>query len=119
MSAHVRMFQPQFADSVIAGSKTQTVRPTPARMPKPGDKISLRVWTGKPYRSKHRLLHEAIIKTVASCSITENGVRVGPFDENPDDFARADGFDNFKEMKSWFVKTHGLPFRGIFIQWIL
>lgn len=48
---YVRMFKPQFAPLVESGKKLQTVRPTPKRMPKPGDKISLREWTGLPYRS--------------------------------------------------------------------
>ena len=114
---HVRMFKPQFAPLVEAGTKCQTVRPTPKRMPKLGDLISLRCWLDKPYRSKQRVLRESIIKTVASCEITETGVRVGPFDENPDDFARADGFRDFEAMKSWFNETHGLPFRGILLKW--
>lgn len=42
----VRMFKPQFAPMVENGTKLQTVRPRPKRMPKEGDAISLRCWTG-------------------------------------------------------------------------
>ena len=41
-SSFVRMFKPQFAGLVERGENLQTVRPIPKRMPKPGDKISLR-----------------------------------------------------------------------------
>jgi hypothetical protein len=66
------MFKPQFADLVEAGTKLQTVRPVPSRLPGPGDTISLRTWTGKPYRSKMRLLREARIKEVVSVEIQKN-----------------------------------------------
>lgn len=52
-ASFVRMFKPHFALLVESGAKAQTVRPTPKRMPKPGDRISLRCWSGAPYRSKH------------------------------------------------------------------
>ena len=42
----VKLFKPQFSPLVESGLKLQTVRPTPKRMPKPGDRISLREWTG-------------------------------------------------------------------------
>src|SRR5262245_11304591 len=34
----VRMFKPQFAPMVESGQKCQTVRPTPKRIPHPGDR---------------------------------------------------------------------------------
>lgn len=110
----VRLFQPRFASLVESGVKLQTLRKTPKRMPKVGSKISLRVWTGNPYRSKQRVLKESII------------TRVEPFDldamrlDEPakrDAFARADGFADWADMLAWFVQTHGLPFRGILIAW--
>jgi hypothetical protein len=113
-SAFVRLFKPQFAPLVESGQKCQTVRPTPRRMPNPGDKISLRTWTGKPYRSKQRVLRESVI------------VRVEPFDldamrlwpkESRHTFARADGFEGWPEMLAWFIREHGYPFVGITIHW--
>ena len=114
---HVRMFQPQFAPLVEAGTKRQTVRPTPMRMPKPGDKISLRMWTGKPYRSKQRVLREAIITEVAMVDITATGIVVNGYAEPCDAFAVADGFRDFFELRDWFKATHGLPFEGVVIKW--
>lgn len=114
---HVRMFKPQFAPLVESGEKCQTVRPTPKRMPKPGDRISLRMWTGKPYRSKQRVLRESVISEVAAVDITETGIAVNSYAEPCDDFARADGFQDFYELRDWFKATHGLPFRGVVIKW--
>lgn len=117
VQSFVRMFKPQFAALVESGAKTQTVRPTPERMPQSGDRISLRCWTGAAYRSKQRVLREAVIVGVDHCEITETGVIVNSYAEPCDDFARADGFRDFFELADWFRKTHGLPFEGVLIRW--
>lgn len=125
----VRLFKPQFAALVEAGTKTQTVRPTPKRMPKAGDRISLRCWIGKPYRSKQRVIREAIVRAVAQfeihyatpdqmtwCEMSLNGEvldSVGAFA-----FAMADGFENIEKMAEWFRVEHGLPFQGVVIYWV-
>jgi hypothetical protein len=121
------MFQPRFAGMVERGEKLQTVRPTPTpkRMPKPGDKISLRAWTGRPYRSQQRVLMESTITRVSRIKITAQG-----FDhwedegrgkrrnaDSLDAFARRDGFSDGSAMLQWFRETHGLPFTGIVIHW--
>lgn len=105
---------------VEQGTKLQTVRPTPKRIPKPGDKISLRAWNGKPYRSKQRILLESVISAVRtieidSYAVTIDGVRLHHLEK--EEFAMADGFSSVAEMTDWFRKQHGLPFRGIVIQW--
>ena len=33
------------------------------------------------------------------------------------EFAEADGFKGFMDMAEWFAKTHGLPFKGVVIEW--
>jgi hypothetical protein len=48
------MFQDRFADKVRDGRKLHTIRKT-ARC-KVGDTLSLRRWSGTPYRSKQELL---------------------------------------------------------------
>lgn len=113
----IRMFKPQFAPLVESGAKCQTVRPTPECMPKVGEPISLRAWTGLPYRSKQRVLRESVIVAVACVDVTETGVAVNSLAEPCDDFARADGFKDFHEMSEWFKAQHGLPFEGILIRW--
>lgn len=115
------MFKPQFAPLVEVGTKLQTVRPTPKRMPKPGDRISLRCWSGAPYRSKQRVLREAEIREVHHTLIDVNGVNLYARDAawapDADAFARADGFADWPAMRAWFEEAHGLPFRGIVLYW--
>ena len=117
MSHFVRMFKPRFAPLVESGQKCQTVRPVPSRMPKVGDTISLREWTGKPYRSKQRVLREEVISGVSHVDITETGVAVESCAVHCDQFALADGFKDFFELRDWFKTEHGLPFEGILIKW--
>lgn len=126
MRRFVRMFQPRFAPMVEDGTKRQTVRRVPKRVPEPGDLISLREWTGKPYRSKQRVLKEAVVERVERITITSDGiVRRSPGSHlfvisnemKLDQFAREDGFGCWRSMKRWFVDQHGLPFEGIVIYW--
>ena len=123
-SSFVRMFKPQFAGLVERGGKLQTVRPTPKRMPKPGDKISLRAWSDKPYRSKQKLLNEGIVTRVTRIEITDDGVTLLPESTvnlrvkvSSESFAVADGFSCWEEMRQWFNRQHGLPFVGVLISW--
>jgi hypothetical protein len=110
-----RMFKPQFAAMVKAGTKRQTIRPVPKRMPKVGDLESWRQWSGRPYNSPQielarvRLISVTAIKIYASHIDAWTGVGI-------EDFARADGFESFAEMAIWFQREHGLPFRGILIK---
>lgn len=118
----VRMFKPQFAGLVERGEKLQTVRPTPKRMPKTGDRISLRTWSDKPYRSKQKLLAEGIISRVVPITITAEAVLIRPTPQLTVHvprglFAVADGFSCWEEMRQWFERQHGLPFDGVLISW--
>ena len=120
MSSHVRMFKPQFAVLVESGAKCQTVRPVPRRMPKIGDTISLRAWTGKPYRSKQRVLRVAKVTAIETVEIWSDQFVIGgqaPTVAGELDFAKADGFENPKQMIDWFEAEHGLPFSGVVIKW--
>ncbi len=123
---NVTMFQPRFAALVEAGTKRQTVRPTPERMPFAGDKRSLRQWLGKPYRSKQRELMQVTLKHVLPIKIHAEFIVLGGnslFEDDASDlrclnvFAKADGFTDWPEMRDWFDLTHGLPFTGILLEW--
>jgi hypothetical protein len=125
----VRMFKPQFARLVENGLKRQTVRPTPKRMPLRGDRISLREWSDKPYRSPQRILREAVISEVVKIRIETGRIWVAgqshitkypqrsSGDQTLDSFAMADGFESWDAMEAWFQDQHGLPFEGVLIQW--
>jgi hypothetical protein len=114
------MFKPEFAPLVVSGEKCQTVRPTPKRMPSPGDRISLRMWRGKPYRSEQRVLRDAIVEAVLPVKMNAAAVTVSGYVLFGDEewaFARADGFSTPQAMFDWFNVTHGLPFEGVLIKW--
>lgn len=114
------MFKPQFAGLVRSGQKCQTVRPVPERMPKPGDSISLRMWSCKPYRSKQVILRESTVTEVLPVAITADHFRVaGNVLSNAEQwaFAKADGFTSPEDLVGWFAFEHGLPFHGIVIKW--
>ncbi len=119
----VILFKPEFAVKVVDGTKTQTVRRDGKRNPKPGDVLSLRQWSGLPYRSKQITLKET------NCSSVSR-VRIHPLlqeieiqntllhNQSANDFARADGFSDRLEMFAWFWNTyHIVEFHGICIQW--
>ena len=115
--SRVIMFQDRFAAKVRDGSKCQTIRLT-ARC-KPGDTLSLRRWTGKPYRSKQEVLQEVVCKAVTAIEINRFGVEIigDTFIHCPDTMARSDGFSGWAEMRDWFEGVHGLPFGGYVIEW--
>jgi hypothetical protein len=123
----VILFQPQFADQVEARIKRQTIRQR-ARC-KAGDELSLRKWSGLPYRSKQQTLGASV-----TCqSVQAVTISTAPWDRSDhhrlqvevdgqiipdaDAFARADGFPSAALMHEWFDRTHGLPFNGEMITW--
>lgn len=131
MRTFVRMFKPQFAHFVKAGTKKQTVRPVPKVLPKPGDMLSLREWIGRPYRSKQREICKAVVSEVIGVLILSPMSIYLSKMHDPNvasrwqvlstkeqcEFACADGFKGRGEMLDWFEKQHGLPFTGILIKW--
>jgi len=113
------MFQPQFADLVKAGTKCQTIRPVRKNGPiRIGQPLSLRAWTGKPYRSKQVELRQVICRFTCHLRIDLDGIT---WPREPvmsvKELARTDGFVTFAAMQLWFEKIHGLPFTGVLIQW--
>src|SRR4051812_24376838 len=99
----VLMFQPRFAPLVESGKKRQTIRPTRKRPIKTGDRLSLRTWTGKPYRSKQQYLLTSVVTRTQRIEIwTEGGIIA--IDGQRLDFdrmlnmAQADGFNDHWEM---------------------
>jgi hypothetical protein len=121
----VILFQPWGAELVWAGTKRQTIRAS-ARC-KPGDILSLRRWTGKPYRSKQEVIGVEMCARVTPIRIDPDRVTLydDPLSDDPRtlgigearDIALADGFTGLDEMLAWFERTHGLPFKGFVIEW--
>lgn len=115
----VRLFKPRFARLVEDRQKFQTVRPWPKRVPCVGDRIDLREWSGKPYRSPQRKLYVGVITGISALEIDEMGMLFNDGDRvwAADEFAKADGFKFYNELVDWFRAEHGLPFKGVLIEW--
>jgi hypothetical protein len=114
----VVMFKDRFAGKIEANEKTSTIRPK-ARC-KTGDVLSLRKWSGKPYRSKHVIIKEAVCKDVLTVFLDEEKIIVNgrAFLEPWNGWiAECEGFESWEAMREFFQKTHGLPFSGELIYW--
>lgn len=115
----VILFQERFAGKVLYGSKCQTVRKSARCLP--GDVLSLRVWKGKPYRSKQTVLFQTVCTEVVPVLIGDryvcfnDGRPASP--QEADAFAHKDGFMCWVDMRDWFEVNHGLPFHGFVIRW--
>ena len=118
----VIMCQPQFHQAILDGIKTTTIRKAARCVP--GDALSLRSWSGKPYRSKHLILAESTCKSIRSIAIYANRqkplIRIDGEEQGSsvlDKIAQADGFPNVKALVDWFAATYSLPFYGEIIAW--
>ena len=108
-------FKPQFAPLVESVQKTQTIRRT--KRGNVGDTAYL--FTGQ--RTKDcRSLGEGILTFVDLVSISRECIAMNYMrytNQLADEFARADGFSNFEEMKTWFDSQYSLPFTGWLHVW--
>jgi hypothetical protein len=118
----VKTFMPQFASKVENDLKTNTIRKWPKRVPKVGERISCRMWTGRPYFSKQKTLREGTIIAVLHIQIRKGcirfpGVMKMSSLQEMTVFAIRDGFNGLREFHDWFLKDGKTEFSGIFIQW--
>ncbi len=113
-------FQPQFAADVESGKKRQTIRARRKNRPKAGQTAYL--YTGTRTKAC-RKLGKVKIKSVEPIYICNQlfELWIGANDygkmEDLNRLAKEDGFEDWFEMRSWFKKTHGLPFHGDLIKW--
>jgi hypothetical protein len=125
MSKIVMMCEPQFVPKILNGSKHTTIRKIRKRNnPKPGDVLSLRRWTGKPYgKGTHQeVIKEVVCKEVNLITIFSDRVKITDqtgihWETMPRYIASEDGFSSWVDMSDWFQKTYGLPFEGNLIRW--
>lgn len=127
----VIMFQWRFELPILASKKRSTIR-LRARC-KEGDKLSLRRWLEKPYRSKQCLISEAVCRSVTRLTIglSSQGnfwiIRHTPEGpslmnkSNLQHLAEIEGFDSLDDMQQWFIANHdlkpGLAIEAEQIQW--
>jgi hypothetical protein len=111
-------FQEQFVDDVTSGRKTQTIRQK-ARA-REGDMLQL--YTGQRTKSCRKIA-DAICLGSTYIGMTEYGVTFGdksPFPSYIDEFARADGFENYAAMWKWFSERYKTQsFTGYITRWKL
>ena len=117
----VFMFQKRFAEKVRDGSKRHTIRAWRKRIPKKGERASLREWSGVAYRSPQVAIWESVLTRVAVVSLFDNRRLViarsllGPV--RREQLAIDDGFESWSEMFAWFEANHSLPFVGHLYGW--
>jgi hypothetical protein len=113
----VLLFMPRFHAAILDGTKRQTIRRARKRPIEPGEPLSLRTWTDKPYRSKQRVLLEAECEAVLPIRLWIDGITGGLRIKLGDDelsarermkFAKADGFESLGAMREFWQRTHGL-----------
>lgn len=119
---NVFTFKNRFEAPALAGIKIHTLRghrKDGKPRAKVGERISLRVWTGRPYASKQREFAQATVLHVIPVCVSRTGIRRPDLDctLKPSLVARRDGFANWGEMKAFFQAEHGLPFEGVLVGW--
>lgn len=112
-------FMTRFAADVESGKKPNTIRAIGKRRPPyPGEMLQL--YTGMRTRNC-RLLREEVCTAVTPIEISDDGIFLdGRKLSGAEVFklAEDDGFESPAEMLKFFRDTHGLPFEGVFIQWM-
>jgi len=117
----VTMFKERFKDLILAGKKCTTIRPRGKHRPQPGEARSLRVWTGRPYRSPQAVFATVVLREVVDVEITEDGplvdgIQLTGMERNR--FAWDDGFEAWEDLLEWFqAREERLPFEGYLLRW--
>lgn len=117
---NVFTFQNRFEAPILALVKDATIRALRKDgrpRAKDGETISLRVWTGEPYRSKQREFAQRVVKFTFPVRVSRLGI------ERPDlgcklvrsRMAKSLGFANWSEAREWYQRAHGLPFDGVLV----
>ena len=109
-------FKPQFAPLVKAGTKRQTIRASAWGI-EVGTLLSLRKWTGKPYRSPQELLREEFCTSIEPIRVELAFIVINGGYYHREQMAVADGFENWPQMRDFFQANGGLPFDGFLIKW--
>ena len=110
-----------FKEKVKSGAKCQAIAKKSRKNPiKAGDKLDL-YWKQRSPESEK--LGEAICKRIDSIEITASYFSLPYIFASTmnvlNAFAIAYGFDNWNQLIEFFEETHGLPFKGVLIEWEL
>jgi hypothetical protein len=110
-----------FRDKILDGSKRQTIRGIRKNPIKEGE--TLYMWWKQRSPQREKLGETKCVKIREICIMTDG--YDFPDDQyslvdHPsllDNFAIADGFDNWQQLIEFFENAHGLPFEGVLIEW--
>ena len=110
-----------FKGKILSGAKRQTIRAVRKNPIKEGGTLYMYWKQRSPECEK---LGEAKCIKVREISICTDSYNF-PDDQyslvdhpvHLNNFAIADGFNNWQELVKFFESTHGLPFEGVLIQW--
>jgi len=96
-----RPLNERFADKVLAGIKTTTIRDNPWPVGKP---IMLFRWSGKPYRSKQVEVAPVIVEDACQIRIFNDhlGITYAKRIQTGRPLYESEGFESREEMDSWF-----------------
>ena len=121
----VLMYQERFVTSIRSKRKRQTIRGFSKRPTLPGEELSHRRWTAKPYRGPQEIILASQCDYVelvqigrrknGSLAVELSGRLLGPV--AVERFAKADGFEDAADMLSYYVSDRSLPFAGVVIRW--
>lgn len=114
-----------FKDKILDGSKRQTIRAIRKNPIKEGETLYLWWKQRSPERKK---LGNATCESVRKVVIYEDHILCEDcffpdqyeLIDHPDslqNFAIADGFEGWNDLLNFFQHTHGLPFKGVLIEW--
>lgn len=121
---HIFLFRKRFHAPVVSGDKLQTCRGVRKRPVRPGDLLSLRGWTARPYGSPQFVLRESPCLSVEPIAIRTGrkrvaievaGVRLD--DEEVWRFVRADGFRDAEDFRRYRLANYPPSSSGILIRW--
>jgi hypothetical protein len=117
-------FKKQFVPEILSKRKQQTIRAFRKYPIKSGDKLFLYTALRTKYAKK---IGEAICQQSSVIEIKNNSVKIHvgtdklvsvTYQANLlNHFAKQDGFKDWTEMKTFWLTTHGLPFKGTLITW--
>lgn len=124
-------FNEEFAGAVESGAKTQTIRRVRETPIKVGD--TLQLYTGHHVLPCRQQIGVGVVREISAVRLSADGVdayvtplwqlmRMPPEqseDVTEGEFAKADGFKDWPEMRDWFERQYGLPFEGVLIRWEL
>ena len=118
MKGHPREGQPTgFRQALFEGRKIHTIRANASGYFKDGDIISIREWSGKPYRSKQEVILDGVQIGIEPIIIESNGVIMNAYVGSGSVYitlawlAVNDGL-NYKDFVNWFGKQ-GEPSRFV------